>query len=295
MRIAEVIKVAKDMKINVKNKDGKYRTKESLLRSIDRKMVKGGAVNFNEEELTRQLQNEFNSEVRSYIFTVYYSSTNTINDSLFIGIIYSSFNIEQVKFVIRQELIKYFQEKGIHKYFLNERIFSLKITDELFLNKMNKTETIDKMKIIFEYNLKNKRINDKTFNDIDKHFVLIVTREKLPKIYYRIFDSTEYIVSEFFNSKYKIVYISPYQIDDKNIEFKSYGSNKLSNLSKNKLTTVVRETDRNNTENSDPNTVVREPYRNNTGLTTPLLPKNKNNNNKLFCKGCVVSGGYKKI
>ena len=295
MRIAEVIKVAKDMKINVKNKDGKYRTKESLLRSIDRKMVKGGAVNFNEEELTRQLQNEFNSEVRSYIFTVYYSSTNTINDSLFIGIIYSSFNIEQVKFVIRQELIKYFQEKGIHKYFLNERIFSLKITDELFLNKMNKTETIDKMKIIFEYNLKNKRINDKTFNDIDKHFVLIVTREKLPKIYYRIFDSTEYIVSEFFNSKYKIVYISPYQIDDKNIEFKSYGSNKLSNLSKNKLTTVVRETDRNNTENSDPNTVVREPYRNNTGLTTPLLPKNNNNNNKLFCKGCVVSGGYKKI
>ena len=40
--------------------------------------------NFNEEELTRQLQNEFNSEVRSYIFTVYYSTTNKIKDSLFI-------------------------------------------------------------------------------------------------------------------------------------------------------------------------------------------------------------------
>ena len=257
------------MKINVKNKDGKYRTKESLVRSIDKKMVKGGTVNQNEEELTRQLQNEFNSEVRSYIFTVYYSTTNKIKDSLFIGCIYSRLDIEPVKSVISQELIKYFQEKGIQKYYLNERIFSVKITDESFLSEMNKTDTINKIEIIFEYNLKNKIINEITFDDRDKHFVLIVSKDdKLPKIYYRAFDSIKYINSELFNKKYKIVYISPYQINDKNIEFKRYGSNKLLNLSTNKSTTVVGEPYRNNTENSRPNTVVGEPYRNNTTLTT---------------------------
>ena len=199
MRIGEVIKVAKDMKINVKNKEGEYRTKESLLRSIDRKMVKGGAVNFNEEELTRQLQNEFNSEVRSYIFTVYYSTTNKIKDSLFIGCIYSRLDIERVKYIISQELIKYFQERGIQKYYLNERIFSVKITDDKFTDKLFLTE-MNKIEIIFEYNLKNKIINDIIFNDSYKHFVLIVTTDKFPKIHYRTFDIIEYIDSNFFKN-----------------------------------------------------------------------------------------------
>ena len=43
MKVTEVRKIAKNMKINIKNKDGELRTKESLLRSINKKIVKGGA------------------------------------------------------------------------------------------------------------------------------------------------------------------------------------------------------------------------------------------------------------
>jgi hypothetical protein len=42
MNINEVRRIAKNIKINIKKKDGEYRTKESLVRSIDRKIVKGG-------------------------------------------------------------------------------------------------------------------------------------------------------------------------------------------------------------------------------------------------------------
>lgn len=36
MKITEVRKIAQNMKINIKNKDGEWRTKESLVRSINR-------------------------------------------------------------------------------------------------------------------------------------------------------------------------------------------------------------------------------------------------------------------
>jgi len=53
MKITEVRKIAKNMRINIKNKDGELRTKESLLRSINRKMIKGGG-NVENNALTNQ-------------------------------------------------------------------------------------------------------------------------------------------------------------------------------------------------------------------------------------------------
>jgi hypothetical protein len=56
MKITEVRKIAKNMRINIKNKDGELRTKESLLRSINKKIVKGGTLTNINEQLKKKCE-----------------------------------------------------------------------------------------------------------------------------------------------------------------------------------------------------------------------------------------------
>ena len=63
MKVTEVRKIAKNMRINIKNKDGELRTKESLLRSINKKIVKGGEVNSMNNEAKLKLKCEKYAEL----------------------------------------------------------------------------------------------------------------------------------------------------------------------------------------------------------------------------------------
>lgn len=196
MKITDLRKTAKNMKINIRNKDGEYRTKESLLRSINNKIIKGGGNDVKTQnkfetipleengERERRAKNEHISnilgskhsfDIKNKIICNRYAELFGLEsiDSLLRSIVERA-NIVIYTFINYNELIKIFRIYSI-LYFYNYYLL------HEFMDKSKFNEYMRKMldKVIGKYIEIIKTIigqgnltYDKYLADIDKIFII---------------------------------------------------------------------------------------------------------------------------
>ena len=80
MKITEIRKFAKELKINVKSTNGENRTKESLIRSINKKMMKGGNPVETIDSLKQQIKDKLKHIIS--LFSIANSITNNSKENI---------------------------------------------------------------------------------------------------------------------------------------------------------------------------------------------------------------------